>query len=161
MTSAMRPPANLPLHARGLRRGRARGDVSEGPGKGRCQMRGATRGGSGRARSLGEGIRQQLARPVPIFGRFAQRCHVRVDEVARCVTRSASVRVRHEASVPPRVQFRTLTGRKAPFFAGAIAGGTPGSVERPLEPVRLYTATMAAWEMTKEALRKVCRDNNG
>ena len=54
-----------------------------------------------------------------------------------------------------------MTGRKAPFFAGAITGGTPGSVERPLEPVRLYTATMAAWEMTKEALRKVCRDNNG
>ena len=125
-------------------------------------MRGATRGGSGRARSLGEGIRQQLARPVPIFGRFVQRCHVRVDEVARCVTRSALERVRHEASVPPRVQFRTLTQLvKRPRSCLADHRGTPGSVERPLEPVRLYTATMAAWEMTKEALRKVCRDNNG
>ena len=162
MTSAMRPPANSPVHARGLRRGRARGDVSEGPGsegevpsagrdEGRERARELTRGGDPSA----------VARPVPIFGRFVLRCHVRVDEVARCVTRSALEGVRHEASVPPRVQFRTLTGQKAPFFAGAIAGGTPGSVERPLEPVRLYTATMAAWEMTKEALRKVCRDNNG
>ena len=159
MTSAMRPPANLPLHARGLRRGRARGDVSRVRVRG-GQMRGATRGGSGRARSLGEGIRQQLARPVPIFGRFAQRCHVRVDEVARCVTRSALERVRHEASVPPRVQFRTLTQLvKRPRSCLADHRGTPGSVD--LELVRLYTATMAAWEMTKEALRKVCRDNNG
>lgn len=117
-------------------------------------------GVGGRARSLREGIRQQHVRLVRILGRGIQRCHVRARSVfdamraarrSECDTNSRSLRdsPRDVDWFGPRL------------FVGDLPLWARARQYRPARAGSPHSATMAAWEMTKEALRKVCRDNNG
>jgi len=88
---------------------------------------------------------------MPCAGRFG----------VRCDARGASKRVRYEQSVPPRSPRVSLTGLGLRIFVGDLPLWARARQYRPARAGSPHSATMAAWEMTKEALRKVCRDNNG
>ena len=125
-----------------------------------CQMRGATWELAGARAHSGRGSVSNT------FVSSASSDEVSSDAMCGRVRCSMRCARRVEASAIRTVGPSEITARLVDWFGPRLfVGDLPlWARARQYRPARAgspHSATMAAWEMTKEALRKVCRENNG